>query len=146
MTQTRANYRQILEASLRGDFDEAERLNAELGDIPFSESAVLVGAAFYVAVKHQFREDSNHAAVIAFVNEAMAEYANAQPPMNSVTAEALVRAALGESELMRGIEAEEAVPTQLSLVYKVVQDAQLSGDDISALLDQSERLATRWSQ
>lgn len=145
MTDNRSNYRKILEASLRGDFDDAERLNAEFSDIPFSDSAVLVGAVFYLAVKHRFSGGADHATVKAFIDEALAEYANAQPPIKPLTAEALVRAALGETELMQGIGAEEAVPVQMSLVYKIVADAELSHADISALLDKGEKLATSWS-
>ncbi|MGH8793634.1 MAG: hypothetical protein ACRDXX_13455 [Stackebrandtia sp.] len=145
MSSKRAQYRRILESSLKGDFEEAERLNAEADDIPFSDSAVLVGAAFYLAVRKNFVSDASHDAVKAFVKEAAAEYADAQPQLRPLVIEGLVRAVLGEADLMQGIDAQEAVQTQMPLTYKIVADLRLSGDALSQLLDEAEELATEWA-
>lgn len=145
MTTKQAQYRQILEAGLRGDFTEAERLNAELGDIPFSVSAVLVGAVFYMAVQQRFATDSSPAAVHKFTKEALAEYADATPPIEQSVVDALVRAALGEEDLMQGLDAAETVPVQMSLVYKIVADLHLSDVQLAKLLNDGESLASSWA-
>jgi hypothetical protein len=145
MTHMRAAYRRVLETGLRGDFVAAQRLNTDIGDVPFADTALLTSATCYLAIRRKFGANTDDDAVQAFIDDTMASYANAQPPLDPAVVEAVVRMARGEPERMNDIRPAEAVPVQISVAYKIVTDLGLSHAALARLLDSAEELATGWA-
>lgn len=141
----RAKYKQMLRAGLVGDFDTAERLDGELGDVSWQDAGVLVNALFALAVQDRFEADVDRAEIRAFVTDTIHEYRSVEPPFKPLMTEGLIRSVLGEDDLSKEIPKSEAIPVQTAIVNKIVNDAGLSHSDIDALLDEAEALADRWS-
>lgn len=145
MNSKRAEYREILRATLTGDFQAAQDKAAQLGDIRWADSGLLVGAVFAITVNRRFGDDASHASVKAFVEEARQNFAESERPIKPLMAEALVRGVLGEPELLREIPREEAMPTQIALAYKILDEEEATPADVDRLLDEAEELAEKWA-
>ncbi|GAA4910490.1 hypothetical protein LX16_2706 [Stackebrandtia albiflava] len=141
----RDKYRQMLRAGLVGDYDTAERYGAELGEVSWQDSGVLVNALFTLTVQDKFDDDADRDDIRAFVRQLLDDYSTADPPLKPLMAEGLIRSVLGEDELYREIDKVEAIPTQTAIAYKLVSDANLSTEQIDELLADASELADRWS-
>lgn len=142
---TRAEYRQVLEAVLTGNADEAKRLNEAQGAVTWKDSGLLVTAAFALAAEKRFAADSSHEAVLAFVAEAQQNFAQSPTPIKPLTAEALTRSVLGEETLLGEVSREDQQSVQMLLTYKIVQDSDLTKSEIIKLLDDAEALVVQWT-
>lgn len=140
---TRIRYKALLNASFTGDFDTAEAISEELGDVPWQESGALLAAVFALAVESRFQHDSGDAAVSQFLEEARIEFADAQPPLDLGHARSLVRAVLGEHGPMEGVSPQEAVPVQMALTHKILADRAATAEDVARLLDEAEELVDK---
>lgn len=137
---SRADYRKLLKATFVEDFDEVDRINADLGDTDWKDSGLLIAAVFSVAIEERFAKDSSRSAVKDFITAARADYAEADNPIKPLVAEGVVRAALGEEELLDGISAAESMQVQMILAHKIISEGEKSPAEIDALLDRAEKL------
>lgn len=142
----RTKYRAMLRAGLVGDFDTAERLGTELGDVPWNDSGLLVNALFVLAVQRKFVDDTDREVIREFVRETIDDYKAANPPFKPLMTEGLIRSVLGEEDLFQEIPKNEAIPVQTAIINKIVTDAQTPPEKVDELLDKAEKLADRWGQ
>ncbi|ADD39733.1 hypothetical protein [Stackebrandtia nassauensis] len=142
----RTKYRAMLRAGLVGDFDAAEQLGTELGEVAWNDSGLLVNALFVLAVQRKFDDDTDRDVIREFVRETLDDYKSADPPFKPLMTEGLIRSVLGEEELYPEIPKNEAIPVQTAIINKIVADARTSPDKVDELLDKAEKLADRWIQ
>lgn len=133
----------LFRAAVREDSETVDRLSAEMGEGNWPSAAGRIAAVFGLAVHRRFQAGGDIREVAAFVRDARAELDEGDdiPPME---AEALVRAALGESELAKNIEPDVAVPVQIVLAVKMLRDGNLSTDEVDKVLAEAAALAERW--
>jgi hypothetical protein len=133
----------LFRAAVQEDSETVDRLSEKIGEDNWPAIAGRIAAVFGLAVQRKFGPDSDVRAIVAFVAEARAELAEGDdiPPLE---AEALVRAALGESELAENISQDVAVPAQIVLAVKILRDEHLSGKEVDQLLAEADALAKRW--
>lgn len=139
-----AGYRRIFQAMLNGDAETAKQLNENQGEVTWKDSGLLVTAAFALLAEQRFADDESHAAVKAFVAEAEQNYAQAASPIKPLVAEGVTRAVLGEAELLDDISRDDQQSTQLLLTYKIVQDSEMTPEQVNQLLDEAETLVDDW--
>ena len=141
----RTEYKALLRAMFTDDDATARAKAEELGDVPYRDAGLLVAAAFAIAMERRFADETSHEAVKSFVAEAQQNFDQAAGSVKPLMAEALVRAALGEPELMEEIPREDAVQPQILLTYKVLVEEEATPADVDRLLDEAEELAERWA-
>lgn len=138
-------YRDVLKALLLGNQASANALKTQMSDAEYRTSDELISAAFCVAVEQRFKADSSPAAVQAFMDEARQNFANAQPPLKPLVAEALIRGVLGEDHLLDDLDSNDFTPTQLPLTRKIVAESPDLQERIDDLLDDAEKIAAHWA-
>ena len=137
---TVSQYKEVLRAMLKGDTETAKRLSDQIVDAPWKESGALVTAVCAILAEDHFDNDDSPAAIKRFVTDMMNNYADADPPLKPLVGEAVVRVALGESELMKGIDINDFTIHQMAFVNKIVEDDELSDRQVDELLDEAEAL------
>ena len=135
----------MLRAGLIGDFDTAERLGSELGDVPWMDSGLFVNALFVLTVQRKFNDGTDRDVIRAFVRETLEDYKDAEPPFKPLLTEGLIRSVLGEDELYQELPKQEAIPVQTAIINKILTDADTSASEIDGLLDKAERLTDQWA-
>lgn len=137
---SRSDYRVLLAAILTDDVEGAKRAGRRVGEVTWNDSGLLVAALFSLVIKGRFKSDSGADAVREFIAQALREFTVADIGINPLVVEGVVRAALGEEDLLDGIAPLEGMQAQIALMHKVLGDADISRDQLDALLDQAERL------
>lgn len=137
---SRAAYRNLLKATFTQDAETVDRISAELGDVPWKDSGLLVAALFSLAIRGRFARDASPAAVRAFVTEARDDYAEVDQPIKPLIAEGVVRAALGEEDMLDEVPPLEGMQVQMALTHKILLEAEATGEQIDRMLDQAEAL------
>ena len=133
----------LFRAAIRNEWDAVDRAIDQLGSDRWLGGITGITAVFGLAVQRMFPADYQPHDVVRFVADARAELANPDDiPPNE--AEALVLAALGDTDYAESVPAEIAVPTQIALTLKIVSDEKPSDLDLERFLDQAEALAARW--
>jgi len=133
----------LFRAAVREDSETVDRLSEEIGQDNWSAVAGRIAAVFGLAVHRKFGSESDVRAITEFVADTRADIDEGED-IRPLEAEALIRAALGETELAEGIPPDVAVPTQVVLAIKILRDEHLSGKDVNELLGEAESLAQRW--
>lgn len=84
-----------------------------------------MSAALYVAVTRRFAPDTDVRAITTYVTDVRSRYKDGKslPPMDL---EAMIRAALGEADLIDDLSPEAAFSAQLALLSALLDDANLS--------------------
>jgi hypothetical protein len=133
-------YKETLRAMLKGDAKRAHQLSAEIENAPWQQSGALATAVCAILADERFVDNDDSEAVQGFVAEMMQDYATADPPLKPFMCEVVVRVALGESELLKGLDVNDLTVHQMAFMNKVVQDAELTDSEIDGLLDEAEQL------
>jgi hypothetical protein len=121
-------------ALLVDDIDTFRRLNAGLDRDETPAFAALLASAFFKAANDKFGEDYAVADIIEFVAEARAQYVGSET-VSAEDAERVIRAVLGEEDLVENMSAYERGQARTAMLVALVRDAGLSADEIDALLD-----------
>lgn len=123
---------------LLGRVRDHDRRLCRYDDETWEQHRRLLTAAFHLAVGRRFRPGHDPAPVIRFVASVRERYGPTGYRIDPVTAEALLRAALGEAEpppLDRG-----AVTALTLLLAGLVEDEGLCPAEVDDLLAQADRL------
>jgi hypothetical protein len=121
-------------ALLTDDMDTFRRLNAGLDSEETRAFAALLAAAFYKATNDKFGKDYTVADVIEFVAEARIQYVGTET-VSAEDAEHVIRAVLGEEELVANMSAHARGEARTAMLIALVREAGFSADQIDALLD-----------
>ena len=138
-------YRDVLRALLLGEREKADELKSRMSDSEYRTSDNLISATFCGAVEQRFKDDPSPAAVRAFMDEARQNFANAQPPLKPLVAEALIRGVLGEEHLLDELDPDDFTPTQMPITRKIIAESPELQTRIDALLDDAEKTAAFWA-
>jgi hypothetical protein len=119
-------------ALLTDDMDTYRRLNAGLDGEETRAFAAVVAAAFSQAANDKFGKNYTAADVIEFVAEARAQHVGPET-VSAEHAEHVIRAVLGEEELVADMSAYDRSAARTAMLIALVRDAGLS--TIDPLLD-----------
>lgn len=143
MTDQVAQYKELLRALFKDDTQAAQRIAAEHGDSSWEGTGSLLMAVFGTAIDRRFTTDGSHAAIMSFVREAEDAFRSAGQAFNPLYAELLVRAVLGEDELIQQVPRDDATALMMPLADKAVSDLKLSDAEVDKLLDDAEALISQ---
>jgi hypothetical protein len=124
----------VMRALLTDDIDTFRRLNAGLDGDETRAFATLFTAAFYNAANDKFGKDYTAADIIEFVAEARAQYVGSET-VSAEDAELVIREVLGEDGLTDDMSTYTRGQAQTAMLVAIVRDAELSTDEIDALLE-----------
>jgi hypothetical protein len=122
----------VLRAFLIEDFSSYQRLLAELDADQRRAFSVALTAAFTGAATRRFGEQPPAADVIEFVAQARARYPRTSEAVPAEDAETVIRAALGEDDLIGRLDGRASGAAQTAMLFALTRDD--SGDAVEALL------------
>lgn len=129
----------FLEAVLRRDQEEIRNHREHVEESDPSLLAAMVGAVFYLGVRTRFSDDTDVRGITRFVRETQERLGEGQS-LDARVAEAAIRAALGEEELLDDVDHDLLVATELTLIYALSVDRKWSEEEVSVLLKKSKAL------
>lgn len=135
----------LLKAQALGDADAADELNTGLSEDEREHYYLLTLALFAGAIGHRLGEKPSHDTIVAFVNEVRHDFRNADPKVNPLVVEALIRAVFGEDHLLDGISAQDQYLAQLPVIRKIVAQSPEMTNRIDEYLKDAETLQAAWS-
>lgn len=132
----------VLRALLTEDLDTYRRLHAGLDAGQRLAFAVVLTFAFDGAAVRRFGDDHTPADVIEFVADARARYPRTGEAVPAEDAEAVIRAALGEDDLIDRLDGHAYGAAQTAMLFALTRD----GTDVDALLDGASAQAEDYLQ
>ncbi|WP_155829780.1 hypothetical protein [Glycomyces tenuis] len=139
-----ANYplfREVMRAAVSGDAKRAGELDDQITDADRNAYNIYVTALFCGALEHRFATDQSQAAIKRFVDEMRYDYRNAQPPIQALVVEGLIRAVFGEDHLLDEISGEDQLRYQLLALRKIVDQSPEMKSRLDDYLSDAETLA-----
>ncbi|GIJ21273.1 hypothetical protein [Micromonospora lutea] len=130
----------LIRALARADWDAADTVAAEIGQHGLRGSLGVIGAAFAVAVHRHFGTDATPTDVAAFVASARAEYEQGDT-LSALDVEGVIRAALGEPELVDNIPAETVLGAEIFVLGQILLEANMSAAELDEFVAEAEDLA-----
>ena len=115
-------------------------VDSKMQEISLDESDSAIIAAFTTATVKALGDDPALESIRQLIGEIRGTYVkneNLQP----VLAEAVVRSAFGERELLEGVSYLDTMKMQLSITYGIIQHLKLGEADFEAYLDEAAELA-----
>jgi hypothetical protein len=125
-------------ALLTDDIETFRRLNAGLDGDETRVFATLLAAVFFTAASDKFGKDYTVADIIEFVAEARVQYVGPET-VSAEDAERVIRAVLGEEDLVDGMSAYARGQARTAMLVAIVRGTGLSAEEIDALLDAAAR-------
>lgn len=132
----------LIRALAAGDWDAVDALLVEIGRPGWGGSLYLIGAAFAVAVGDHFGDASTPNDVAAFVSKARAEH-QVGDSLPTLEMEGIIRAALGEPELVDNISGETALDLELFVLVYLFRMKNLTPAELDVLIADAEALVSR---
>ncbi|MER7168352.1 hypothetical protein ABT336_20085 [Micromonospora sp. NPDC000207] len=130
----------MIRALARRDLDTVDALAVEIGQLGVADGLRLVGAAFAVAVHRHFGPDATPTDVSAFVAGARDLYPDDES-LPRLEMEGLIRAALGEYDLVDNIPAETALGAELFILGHLLITTPLTPTELDEFMAEAEELA-----
>lgn len=137
--------KQVMKAAALGDSERANELHDQLTKDELSAYNVFVIAMFAGALEVRFKDDQGLDAIRRFANEMQYDYRSAEPPVQQLVVEGLIRGMLGEEHLFDDITAEEQMRTQLMAIRKVVGQSDKMSSRLDDYLADAETLTLQWA-
>jgi hypothetical protein len=109
-------------------------------DVDNKQSTFAVVAAFTVASERALGESPSAESIRSLVQTIRGTYVK-EDSLQPVQAEAVIRAAFGEEEFLKGIPYTEMMKIQLSVTYGILQHLKLSDSEYEDFLRQAEERA-----
>jgi uncharacterized protein (DUF2236 family) len=136
--------RELLKAQALRDTKTADRINSELSDEEREHYFLMTMALFAGALEVRLGETPTREQIDEFVNEMRYDYRDANPKMNFLAVEALIRALYGEEELADDISAADQYRVQVSTIVKIVAQSVQMQAQLEDYLSEAETLAAQW--
>lgn len=138
--------RELLKAQAMGDVVAANRLNSGLSEDEREHYYLLALALFAGLIGHHFGDEPTHDEIRGFVNETRHDYRDADPAVDGLVMEALIRAVFGEDHLLDNIAAEEQYLAQLPVIRKIAAQSEVVQQRLDDFLTDAQNLARQWSE
>lgn len=136
--------RELVKALVAGDSARAAEHNDRIPDSERKSFHVFVSAFFSIMLEQQFKDDSSHEAIVAFVNEMRYDYRNAEPPIKPLLIEGLIRASCGEEHFFDEIAPEETYRAEMQVITKIAHQQPQVGERFDDFASDAELLAAQW--
>ncbi|WP_229706466.1 hypothetical protein [Micromonospora sonchi] len=133
----------LVRALARADWDTAETLVAELGRSGWVGGLQVIGAAFTLAVNRHFAPGTTPTDVAAWVSSTRARYADGDS-LPGLEMEGLIRAALGEPELVDNIPAETMLAAEVFVLGQLLQEKKLTPAELDEFVAEAEEVAAEY--
>ncbi|MER5453997.1 hypothetical protein ABT008_04385 [Micromonospora sp. NPDC002389] len=138
--EVRTEFSDLIRAMARRDWGTIDRLLTEVERSGWRGGSQVIAAAFAIAVNERFAPAPFPTAVARFVAETQAQFPAAQS-LPRLEMEALVRAALGEVDLIDRLSPETALQMQIVLLGRLLQDSYRSEPELEAFVADVESTA-----
>ncbi len=135
----------LFRAAVREDWGSVDRLLAELDRSGWPGGVQGITAVFGIAVNEMFRPGQDQQQISGFVSKVRAGLTSTDD-IPQQDAEALICAALGETELAERVSAEVAIHAQIVLALRIFAELHVSETRLEAMLEEAEGLAIRWAR
>lgn len=142
--QIQSTHRDFIKAVVLGDTRQAGELNDRVPESERRDFHVFVTAFFTLMLEQQFKDDASRDAIAKFVDEMRYDFRNAQPPIQPLVVEALLRASCGEEHLFDEISPEDSFRAEFQVITKVTHEKPTVKKRIDDFLSDAELLASQW--
>ncbi|GAB3841133.1 hypothetical protein GCM10029963_11460 [Micromonospora andamanensis] len=136
-------YSDLIRAMARADWDTAEALCDEIRRSGQAGTPYVIGAAFALAVNRYFAPDATPTDVAAWVSTVRARYQDGDTPP-ALETEGLIRAALGEPELVDSMPAETVLDAEIFVLVHILLDRNLTDAELDEFLAEAEEVAAEY--
>jgi hypothetical protein len=135
-----------LRAYLTGDFEEYERLYAQLDrDAVRKTYLALIEAACFEAIDRRFARNGTVSDVIEFVGDVRSRSERVGETLDPRVAEQLIRAVLGDGSI-DNLDDKVRFGTEIILLAALIADEQLDDAGLDEFIAEARRLADRWTE
>lgn len=134
---------ELIRALARADWDAADALVAEIGRGGWVGGLQVIGAAFTLAVNRHFEPDATPTDVAAWVSTTRSQYPDGDT-LPALEMEGLIRAALGEPELVDNIPAETMIAAEIFVLGKLLQEQKLTPAELDEFVAEAEGVAAEY--
>jgi hypothetical protein len=125
----------VIRALLTADFTAYQRLLAGLDAGQRRALSVLLSVAFNDAAIQHFGDNHTTAEIVEFVAEARATYPTVGQAVSAEDAESVIRAALGEDDLIDAMDGYAFGAAQTAVLVALVRANATSAQDVDRFLD-----------
>ncbi|GAA1662801.1 hypothetical protein GCM10009830_05120 [Glycomyces endophyticus] len=136
--------RELMRAIALGDGSKMKELNSRLPDADRDDYVIRVAAMFAGVVGHVFEHDQSPEAIRDFIAKISYAYRNAEPPFKPLAMEALIRALLGEDDLLDEVAAEDQLDIEILTIRMITDQYPKVRDNLEEYLNDAETLAVHW--
>ncbi|WP_326561170.1 hypothetical protein [Micromonospora sp. NBC_01796] len=141
----RSSYLDLIRELVKGDPEAYRQRCEQLDEEGWDELGLVVGAAFFLAVRQHFGPATTTSAVITLVAETRAAMAGTGFDLNPTVAEQLLTSATtGDIEALEAVEPNLIIESEMLLLWQLLRartDSELAG-----FLAEVEVLAEQWSR
>ncbi|WP_112141429.1 hypothetical protein [Glycomyces dulcitolivorans] len=141
----RTAFRTVLHGVAFGQLEPAQQINDELDEDAHGRLFALSTALMAVCLERRFRTDASHQAIRVFVHEMRLSYQNAEPSIQPLMIEAIIRAFAGEEHLIDEVPFKAQLASQYPIIRQIFAEDPEFLADFDGALDQAERLLERWA-
>jgi hypothetical protein len=138
--------RELLKAQALRDFEKADEIDSQLTDDERGVYYLQAMALFAGALGHRLGEEPTRDDIDKFVNEMRYDYRNADPGVNFLALEAMIRAIYGEEHLADDLSAKEQYLVQVPTIVKIVAQSEEMRSRLDDYLTDAETLAAEWAR
>lgn len=138
----RTDAREVLEAIATRDHGVPEDALDRLGD---NETMALITAAAAVAAEMKFEAGGDVRLITQFAREMERRYNAEDEVVESSVVAAVIRAALGEPELLDDVSGDEIFAVGMIVVYEIIAERFLGPLDLRAYYDEVLELAEEFA-
>ncbi|WFE22464.1 hypothetical protein O7621_03700 [Solwaraspora sp. WMMD937] len=127
----------------RQDWGSVDRHLTELNRIGWAGGSQTIGAAFALAVNRRFGSSDDLRGVASFVADTRKRYQEGEQ-FSALAMEGMIRAALGEPDLIDDIDAETAFSMQIAVLGTLLQDRQWTEVELEEFIREVEETAAQY--
>lgn len=136
-------FRQHARALLSGNGPEAQRLLDQFTRDDHGAHFMFIGALFTRITLRHFGTELQPEALQEFMTEIRQEFQSANPPLNSLHVEGVIRAVYGENRFLDEIPAGDQSLAMWAVIRKIT-DQTVLGRHLEQLFGEAEQLAGKW--
>ncbi|MBF9135037.1 hypothetical protein I0C86_39870, partial [Plantactinospora sp. S1510] len=140
----RSTYLELLRELARGDSEGYRRRCDELDAQGWGELALVLGAAFYLAVRKRLAMSSDQASIIRYVAHARVEMLGTGFDLDPKVAESLIRIATTDDiSEVEDLDSDLAIEAEMLLLWSLLRS--LPESELSRFLAEVDTLSQQWT-
>jgi hypothetical protein len=134
---------ELIRALARSDWGTTDRLLDESKVLELPGAVQVIGVAFALAVGRRFGDRPDLQKVARFVADTRARYVDGKD-LPALETEGLIRAALGEPELLDNLTPEVYIPAQIVVLGTLLHDDVHGEEQLETFISQVEQTAAEY--